>query len=103
MSTDPIASAATQLGFGTVVGFAVGYAAKKIVKLLLIFLGLFFVALQYLSFQGFITINYQKFQQIFEALAGRAMDAPPTPAFITAGIPFYGSFALGFALGFKKG
>ncbi len=103
MSTDPLASAATQLGFGTIEGFAVGYAAKKIVKLLLIFLGLFFVALQYLSFQGFITINYQKFQQAFEALAGRAMDAPPIPAFITAGIPFYGSFALGFALGFKKG
>lgn len=103
MSADPIASATTQLGFGTIVGFAVGYAAKKVVKLLLIFLGLFFVALQYLAFQGFITINYQKFQQAFEALAGRMMDSPPIPAFITAGIPFYGSFALGFALGFKKG
>ena len=102
MSADPIASAATQLGFGAIMGFAVGYAAKKIVKLLLIFLGLFFVALLYLSFQGFITINFQKFQQAFEAFAGRVTDSP-IPAFITAGIPFYGSFALGLALGFKKG
>jgi uncharacterized membrane protein (Fun14 family) len=103
MSLDSIASATTQLGFGTVVGIAVGYAAKKVAKFLLIFLGIFFVALQYLSFQGFITMNYQKFQQAFEALIGRATDAPSIPSFITAGVPFYGSFALGFALGFKKG
>lgn len=103
MNVDPVSAAVTQLGFGTIVGFVVGYTAKKIVELLLIFLGLFFVALQYLAFQGLITINYEKFQQAFEFLAGKMFEQPSLPGFVTAGIPFYGTFALGLALGFKKG
>ena len=84
-------------------GFVIGYAAKKIVKLLVILLGIFFVSLQYLAYQGYLTINYAKVQAAFELWAGKMFQTPEIPAFVTSGIPFYGSFALGFFLGFKKG
>lgn len=98
-----LGSGATQLGFGAIVGFVIGYAAKKIVKLLVIFLGIFFVSLQYLQYQGYLSINYAKFQEAFELWAGKMFQTPEIPAFVTSGIPFYGSLALGFFLGFKKG
>lgn len=103
LSTDVFGSATTQVGFGAIVGFVIGYAAKKIVKLLVIFLGIFFVSLQYLAYQGYLTINYAKFQEAFELWAGKMFQTPAIPAFVTSGIPFYGSFAAGLFLGFKKG
>jgi len=96
-------SAATQLGFDAIVGFVIGNAAKKIVKLLVILLGVFFVSLQYLAYQGYLTINYAKFQEAFGLWADKKFQNPEIPAFVTSGIPFYGSFAVGFFLGFKKG
>lgn len=103
LSTDIFGSAVSQLGFGAVVGFVVGYTAKKIIKLMLIFLGIFFVAMQYLAYQGFLTINYTKFQEAFELWAGKMFQMPAVPAFVASGIPFYGSLAAGFLIGFKKG
>jgi len=47
-----------QVGTGAVGGFIVGYAVKKISKLVAIVIGLFLVALIYLGSQGIININY---------------------------------------------
>ena len=47
-----------QLGVGGVGGFVVGFALKKLSKLVLILTGLFILALIYLSTRGIIDINY---------------------------------------------
>jgi uncharacterized membrane protein (Fun14 family) len=46
-----------QLGLGAVVGFIVGFALKKLTKLVIVVIGLFVLALRYLSIQGVININ----------------------------------------------
>ncbi|MCX8176441.1 MAG: FUN14 domain-containing protein [Candidatus Bathyarchaeota archaeon] len=93
-----------QLGFGGVAGFIAGYAFKKILKILLVFLGLGFMALLYLSYMGFITINYGKilssFQEPFKKIAGGDLTLP---TILAANIPFLGSFIVGLGLGFKLG
>ena len=84
MDADSLSAAVTQLGFGTVAGFVVGYTAKKIVRLLIISLGLFYVALQSLAFQGLMMINYEKIQHAFEFWAGKMFEQPIIPGFIAA-------------------
>lgn len=47
-----------QLGLGGIGGFVVGFALKKITKLFIVIIGLFILALLYLSVNGVININY---------------------------------------------
>jgi len=99
-----VTTLAAQLGFGGLLGFVIGYALKKILKLLLVFIGLFFAFLLYLSYMGFIQINYEKFTSAFENFFKDILTGGLTlPSFLTANIPFIGSFVVGFGLGFKFG
>jgi len=93
----------TQLGFGGVLGFIVGYAFKKLMKLFLVFLGLYFISLMYLAYNGFITIHYEKFSKAFEGLSSLAQGGFTLPSFLTANIPMVGGFVVGLGLGFKMG
>ena len=103
MSTEIFGDLTAQLGFGAVAGFVVGYAIKKILKFLLVLLGVFFAAMQYLAFEGFITINYGRFEKIFINLGSSLVGEISLPDFLTTNIPFAGSFAVGLTLGIKKG
>jgi len=57
---------AYQLGIGGIGGFVVGYAFKKISKLIIVLIGLFIIALLYLGVRGIISINYD---ELWKALA----------------------------------
>jgi uncharacterized membrane protein (Fun14 family) len=46
----------TSVGFGGIAGFLIRFA----IKLMMIIVGLFFVALAYLNYQGVFTINWDK-------------------------------------------
>ena len=93
----------TQLGIGAVGGFIVGYALKKVTKIVAVIIGLFLVALIVLVNKGIISIDYEKLEKpIFDALGG-AGTAAGWLAPIIAHLPFAGSFGLGFFLGFKMG
>lgn len=94
------------LGFGGAAGAVVGYAAKKIAKTAALLLGLLFILLQVLAYNGFITINWGAVQSTAEqvwtnpqnqTLADRAWHI------LTANLPFGGGFVAGFAIGFKFG
>lgn len=94
------------LGFGGVAGLVVGYTAKKVTKLAAILLGVVFIVLQLLVYQGYVTVNWPAVQQTAETvwkdpqgvtLAERAWQI------ISGNLPFGGGFAAGFALGFKLG
>ncbi|MEM3577161.1 MAG: FUN14 domain-containing protein [Candidatus Bathyarchaeia archaeon] len=92
-----------QLGIGGVGGFIVGFALKKLSKLILILVGLFIIALIYLSTQGIININYEALWRAVSNLFGLAGEAFSWFVHVLALIPFIGSFIVGFLLGFKLG
>lgn len=48
-----LAAIGTSIGFGGIAGFLIGYAIKKMMKLMLLIVGLFVAALGYLSYQDF--------------------------------------------------
>ena len=92
-----------QLGVGGITGFIVGYAIKKIVKILAIIAGIFFLVLIYLGHMGIINVNYDKLTQLLEGLKGTVGGASQWLVPIIANLPFAGSFLFGVGLGLKKG
>jgi len=67
-------------------------------------IGLYFASLFYLAHKDFITINYDKFNEVYQALTDKLMKQGFTvPAFLTSHLPFAGSFLVGLGLGFKIG
>lgn len=99
-----------ELGSGGIVGFGVGYALKKILKILVIlgsvFIGLELAFLYWLQSIGAITItvNYNALSSIgTNAVAWGATELGGLVAFAST-ISFLGTgFAAGAVLGFQKG
>ena len=94
---------AYQLGVGGVGGFIVGYAFKKISKLIIILAGLFFLLLLYLGYSGIISINYDKLLEAIGNGLGLSGQAVQWLIGIISILPFAGSFTVGFFLGLKMG
>jgi len=88
------------LSTGGAGGFLIGYATKKIVKILMFFLGLGSLSLFYLMHIGVIDIHSEKLAEATSSLLAQMA------GFLSATIaylPFSGSFAAGFTLGIMKG
>jgi uncharacterized membrane protein (Fun14 family) len=92
-----------QLGTGGIGGFIVGYAFKKLMKLVAIIAGLFFAALIYLGYQGIISINYGKLEESARNLLGVSGQATQWFLPIILHLPFFSTFIIGFLLGMKLG
>lgn len=90
------------LGGGGIAGWAVGYTLKKFAKLAALIVGVAFISLQLLAFNKFITIDWQA---IKNAVPDDKLEQSATSvmSIITYNLPFAGSFAVGFWLGFRKG
>jgi len=98
--SDPFTNILFPLSTGGTGGFLIGYATKKIIKILMFFLGLCSLSLFYLMHIGVIDINSDKLAEATSNLLAQ------TAGFLSATIaylPFSGSFAAGFALGIMKG
>ena len=88
------------LGISGIGGFLIGYATKKVVKIVVFVLGLFLLSLFYLMSENVITINFENLY----VMIGNFFDQ--TIVLVTNIIPILpitGSFALGFMLGILKG
>jgi uncharacterized membrane protein (Fun14 family) len=92
-----------QLGIGGILGFFVGYAVKKMTKVLAVLIGLGALVLIFLGYQGVININYDKLAQMIQNLMGAAGQASTVLTPIIANLPFAGSFIAGIAVGLKLG
>lgn len=92
-----------QLGVGGVGGFIVGFALKKLSKLILFLTGLFIILLIYLSTQGIININYASLWSALSGLVGLSGSALSWIVGVISLIPFAGSFVAGFLIGLKVG
>jgi len=92
----------TTLGGGGIAGWAVGFTLKKFAKLLALVIGVAFMSLQLLAFNHFITIDWER---IKKAVPDESIEQSATSlmSVITYNLPFAGSFAAGFWLGFRKG
>jgi len=85
MNIESFAPTAATMGGGFFVGLLIGYAIKKVIKLLAIIVGLFLGILAYLQYHQIANINWNKHQQVSEGalttLANLTMQIP----FISAG------------------
>jgi uncharacterized membrane protein (Fun14 family) len=111
---------AATLGGSFFVGVLIGYALKKVIKMVAVIAGLFLAGLAYLQSQQIANINWNKLQQISEGtittLSNAAMQIPgisisadvhaaaaSSLAMTNFGIPLTGSMSAGFTIGFMKG
>jgi uncharacterized membrane protein (Fun14 family) len=92
-----------QLGTGGIGGFIVGYAVKKLSKLIAIVIGLFLIALIYLGTQGIVSINYAGLWDALSGSFGKISSAASWLVGVVSLLPFAGSFVVGLLLGFKIG
>lgn len=92
-----------QLGIGGIGGFIVGYAIKKIGKIIAVIIGLILIFLIYLSTQAIISINYGALFDWLAGSLGMVGSAFSWVVGIISLLPFAGSFVVGFLLGFKLG
>lgn len=99
-----------ELGFGGIAGFAVGYALKKILELIIIIAGIFtgieLAFLYWLQSIGAIsiTVNYGVLRSIgTNAIAWGTAQLGGLAAFASAISLTVTGFAAGAALGFQKG
>ena len=110
------ATAAT-MGGGFFVGVLIGYALKKVIKIVAVIVGLFLAGLAYLQYHQIANINWNKLQHMSEGaittLSNAIMQIPAfgdghatvTSSLATTsfGIPLTGSMSAGFTIGFMKG
>jgi len=92
-----------ELGLGAVGGFVVGFALKKIAKIFLVILGVLIAVLLYLGASDIININFGALWNAVGGWLGGAGAAASWLVGFIALLPFVGSFAVGFFLGFKLG
>jgi uncharacterized membrane protein (Fun14 family) len=60
MNTDSLISISTGIGRGFFGGLLLGYALKKVVKLIALVVGLFIAGLAYLQYQQIASVNWDK-------------------------------------------
>lgn len=60
MTADLVSQGAFTFFGGGALGFVIGYAMKKVLKFVLVGLGLIFALLMYLNYKGYINVNWSK-------------------------------------------
>jgi len=92
-----------QVGAGALGGFLVGFAIKKISKLIAVVVGLFLLVLIYLSTQGILNIDYDALWTSVNSAFSWLGSAFSWVVGVISLLPFAGSFIVGFLLGLKLG
>jgi uncharacterized membrane protein (Fun14 family) len=110
MNTDTLTSISTSIGGGFFGGLLIGYALKKVIKMLAIVVGLFLAGLAFLQYQQIATIHWNKIEGIVTAVANAATTNINDNSNVAAlamisnlGIPLTSSLSVGFTIGFLKG
>ncbi len=105
---NPISQAITAIlatiGISGLIGFAVGYALKKILKLAIIVIGLFIGVLFALDYLGIVEVHYDKLLYYANLVVHKFLGfSNAVYSHVVASIPMAAGFIAGFILGFKKG
>jgi uncharacterized membrane protein (Fun14 family) len=117
MNIESFGPTAATMGGGFFVGILIGYALKKVIKLVAVIVGLFFAGLAYLQYHHIADINWNKLQTVYEGTIstlsnaiiqiqssgdGHAAATASSLAMTSFGIPLTGSISAGFTIGFMK-
>ena len=112
---------AATMGGGFFVGVLIGYALKKVIKIVAVIVWLFLAGLAYLQYHQIANVNWNKLQTVSEGAIttlsnaivqipgisggdGHAAAATASSLAMTSfGIPLTGSMSAGFTIGFIKG
>jgi uncharacterized membrane protein (Fun14 family) len=113
---------AVTMGGGFFIGILIGYALKKVIKLVAVIVGLFLAGLAYLQYHQIANINWNKLQTVSEGaittltnlltqipgISGNSSDGHTAAtasslAMTSFGIPLTSSVSAGFTIGFMKG
>jgi uncharacterized membrane protein (Fun14 family) len=94
-----------EFGTGGVIGGIIGFAAKKIAKILAVLVGLELALFKFLESRGILTVDWDKLSAGFlKASQDAAQGAPPSwIQTILSTLSIGAGFTGGFLLGFKKG
>ncbi len=93
----------TEGSFFGLIGFALGYASRKFVKLGLILLALFFVGLQALVWAGTVSVDWGGMIGKLNALLFNLKENESMTQFLTRRIPSAGGMLAGYLIGFQRG
>lgn len=108
LSIENISPSLFSIGSGGVFGFLVGFAIKKVMKILAVVVGVFFGAMMYLQSQGIVNVNWDKLQSVSLSTVTTIANSFTDTGQISSiagdlGIPLTGGLAAGFAIGLLKG
>ncbi|MGQ4557022.1 FUN14 domain-containing protein [Halobellus sp. GM3] len=104
LSLDP-----TQLGLefgsGAVIGGIIGFAAKKVAKIIAVIVGLELALFKFLESRGILTVDWERLTAgIVQTTQGAANGTPPDwVSTILSTLSISAGFTGGFLVGFKKG
>ena len=109
MNTDVITSASATISGGFFGGILLGYAMKKVLKLIAVVVGLFIAGLAYLQYQQIASFDWNKIEGLAATMLGNITNQVVSyhdatlSGMATIGIPLTGSVSAGFVVGFMKG
>jgi uncharacterized membrane protein (Fun14 family) len=109
MSVEALISIPATIGGGFIGGLLLGFAIKKVVKLIAVVVGLFIAGLAYLQYQQIAYFDWDKIERMITATFGNISSQIVTSqdvssfALTNLGIPLTSGMSAGFAVGFMKG
>ena len=94
-----------ELGSGAVIGGIIGFAAKKVAKLIAIIVGLELALFKWLESRGILTVDWERLSAgMLENAQNAATGGPPDFVMsILSTLSISAGFTGGFLVGFKKG
>jgi len=96
----PLVTEASLIGL---VGFALGYAARHVLRTLLIVVALAFLAVQAMVWLGVAEISWSSLAERWNAIVLDAQERLPAREALLARVPSVGTLLAGLGLGFKRG
>lgn len=96
-----------EFGGGGILGFLIGFATKKIAKLIAVIIGLELALFKFLESKGVLSVNWDALAGAAGNVSSAGVDAGGEASgylmSLLSALPVGGGFALGAFLGFKKG
>ncbi len=93
----------TEGSFFALIGFGVGYLGRKVLKLLLIFAAILFLAVQGLAYLEIATVDWSKALDVVNGVILNVQEGETWQEVLKHKLPSAGALMVGFALGFRKG
>ena len=93
----------TEASFFGLIGFALGYATRKLVKVILIGIALVFLAIQGLAWAGWLQIDWGSLPPALEGLLSGVREGDAFTSLLLNKIPAGAALVAGLFVGFKRG